>query len=317
MQWLFARDHSRAPLLRFLFCFGFFKAEAVSTAGIDKSWYKAGSKLRWTWVSHSSRIPPNIRAKFWGWEGKCDLPVALSSSPTNLGSGHAPCHSWLLQSPRTQGKPSPGQGERHWGQLERQDIPHPTESFAKLLSRALLHKSYLTSQAEFPCRHSAFPWASWGMPGLICNGLSANRHHTWISRILPQTRQATPRRPCLFSGTHCSHCWQDREGNYKPRIPNSSDTSKPQDNNNANNRIKLLRNKCCISVFSYCHSGSKISSCFLKEKTQTTRREKTGSDWVKNRQSEQRQNLCQNAQRELLPVSQEGRDGAEHRKTQT
>lgn len=102
----------------------------------------------------AARFPPwRLEPNFWVEREKRDLPVALSAAPRAWAVAVLR-HSRLLQSQRTQGKPSPGQGGWHWGQLERQDIPHPSDSFAKLLYGALLHKSYLTSWPEFPCGHS-------------------------------------------------------------------------------------------------------------------------------------------------------------------
>lgn len=177
----------------------FFKAKAVFTAGTDKSCNKAGSKLRWTWVSPSSKIPPiEIRAEFWGWEGKRDLPAALPAAPWAWAGARLPVTAGCC---RATGQTQRWAGQMALGSAAKTGHTHPSESFAKLLYRALLHQSYLTFWVEFPCGHSAFPWASWGMPGLICNRLGANGHQTWISRILPQTRQATPRRSCLSSAT--------------------------------------------------------------------------------------------------------------------
>lgn len=164
--------------------FFFSKAKAVFTAGTGKSWCKAGSKLRRTWVSPSKKIPHiDIRAKFWGWEGKCDRPVVLWAAPQIWAVAMLPVTAGCYRARGHGANPALGREDgtgvswRDRTPLWKLCHPHPSESFAKLLYRALLSARVSTRTL------SAFPWPRWRMPGLICNRLGANRHHAQISRI--------------------------------------------------------------------------------------------------------------------------------------
>lgn len=112
------------------FFFFFFKAKAVFTAGTDKSWDKARSKLGPESVPAASFTPSRLEPDYGLEREKRDLPMAPPEAPRRRAAAELP------PSRRARGKPSPRQGGQHGGVSWRDGTFHvPLQASANCFIR--------------------------------------------------------------------------------------------------------------------------------------------------------------------------------------
>lgn len=134
--------------------FFFFKAKAVFTAGTENPGIKQDPNSDGPESVPAARFPPLTLSQILRLRGKFDLPMALSAAPQTRAVATLPVTAGCCRARGHRANPALGRQNGFGVSWKDRTYHIPLKALPNLLSRALLHKSYLTSRAEFPHRHS-------------------------------------------------------------------------------------------------------------------------------------------------------------------